>query len=178
MPAAKPAALRLLNGRGDGKDSAGREVVVPPHDRTPPEPPLHMHGEARAEWYRVVPGLDKLNILKPEDRATFVAYCETWAAYRLSYDKVYGTGRPTDDEATREGAGTTIYVTVRSADGGSTRKPIVNPEYKVLVESRTTLLKFAREFGLTPSSEGQAFHSTVPVDPSENVPNPFAGSGG
>lgn len=82
MAAAKPAALKLLNGRGDGKDSAGRPVHVgPAFVRVPPDPPADLAGEALAEWERVVPGLARLDLLKPEDRALLVTYCETWAVF-------------------------------------------------------------------------------------------------
>ena len=35
--------------------------------------------EARAEWQRVVPGLERLDLLKPEDRAMLVVFCTTWS---------------------------------------------------------------------------------------------------
>jgi len=37
--------------------------------------------EAAAEWDRVVSGLQRLDILKEEDRAVLAAYCETWARF-------------------------------------------------------------------------------------------------
>jgi hypothetical protein len=70
MPARKPTKLLLLNGRGDGKDSAGRPVpLAPPFKRQAPEPPSWLSREARAEWRRIVPELERLDLVKPADRA-------------------------------------------------------------------------------------------------------------
>lgn len=93
MPAAKPAALKILTGRGDGKDSAGRPVNTGPvFVRVPPEPPEDLTGEALDEWNRVVPGLARLELLKPEDRALLVTYCETWAVFMEATDAIRNEG--------------------------------------------------------------------------------------
>ncbi|WP_218062938.1 phage terminase small subunit P27 family [Arthrobacter sp. SDTb3-6] len=44
--------------------------------------PDWLTAEAKDEWQRVVPGLQALELLKPEDRAVLAAYCETWAEFR------------------------------------------------------------------------------------------------
>lgn len=160
-PTPKPAALKLINGRGNGKDSAGREVVTVPHERLAPRKPGYISEDewASDEWDRVVPGLDKLQILKPQDVSALAAYCLTYSQWRAAVIDV-------EDE------GTTIYVTVKSADGGTTRKPIVNPVYKVMIERQMTMLKFAKEFGLTPSSETAAWNGKTA--PETGTANPFA----
>jgi phage terminase small subunit len=79
MPARKPRELFLLNGRGDGRDSAGRKVPVSPKFiRQAPQPPSWLSREAKAEWRRVTPQLERLDLVNQEDRATLAAYCETW----------------------------------------------------------------------------------------------------
>ena len=67
--AKRPAALRLINGRSPGRDSGGR-VVEPPPTFIPeaPEPPEWLIGEALAEWRRIVPGLESLDLLKRRGR--------------------------------------------------------------------------------------------------------------
>ncbi len=82
MPAQQPATLLLLNGRKDGQDSAGRPVAKAPlFKRLAPNPPTWLSREAKAEWKRVVPGLTRLDLVKPEDRATLAAYCEVWSRW-------------------------------------------------------------------------------------------------
>src|ERR1043165_7406112 len=79
MATAKPAALKLINGRGPGVDSGGRKVPeTPAFKRLPPEAPDWLPDEARAEWARVVPELARLDLVKPIDRASLTAYCLTW----------------------------------------------------------------------------------------------------
>jgi P27 family predicted phage terminase small subunit len=81
-PTKRPAALRLINGRSPGRDSGGRVVEPPPtFIREAPEPPEWLIGEALAEWQRIVPGLESLDLLKPEDRAALAVLCETWARW-------------------------------------------------------------------------------------------------
>jgi P27 family predicted phage terminase small subunit len=161
-PTPKPAALKLLNGRGPGKDSAGRPVVDVPHDRTPPRMPNVIREDpvAEEEWNRVVPGLNRLKILKPEDMATMTAYCLTWSQYL-------------DAKAQVDREGITIYVTVKGSGGETTRKPIANPAYKVMAERQTALLRFAKEFGLTPASEAAAWNGKDDTSKADTT-NPFA----
>jgi P27 family predicted phage terminase small subunit len=45
------------------------------------EPPRHVIKEARKEWYRIVPMLDKMRVLGNVDTAALVIYCNTWARY-------------------------------------------------------------------------------------------------
>jgi phage terminase small subunit len=79
-PKKHPATLRLLNGTGQGRDSGNQKVApAPPFNRGAPEPPDWLDGEAKAEWDRVVPELERLDLLKPTDLGALVAYCENWA---------------------------------------------------------------------------------------------------
>src|SRR5699024_2659886 len=78
-PKPKPANLKLIEGRGQGRDSGGRKVKPPPpFKRLPPEAPEWLPAEARAEWERVVPELARLELAKPVDRASLTAYVLTW----------------------------------------------------------------------------------------------------
>ena len=77
---AAPTTLKLLKGRGEGRDSGGCPVThTPKFVREAPHPPEWLDAEARAEWDRVTPGLEALDMLKPEDRAALAAFCETWS---------------------------------------------------------------------------------------------------
>lgn len=80
---AQPARLKLSNGRNDHTDSGGKVVNLGPFEkRVCPEPPDWLPDEAKAEWDRVGPSLDALNLLKAEDRAAFVTYCVLVAEFR------------------------------------------------------------------------------------------------
>lgn len=137
----QPANVLQLHGRGDGKDSGGRDIPKPPAFlRVPPEPPSWLHEEAKREWDRVVPGLSRLDILKEEDRAVLTAYCETWAMFREASRSIH-------DE------GLTSVITITRRNGDTEEKPVANPAVAVRNQAGRELRAFAAQFGLTPSSE-------------------------
>lgn len=142
---AQPAALRLIKGRAPGKDSAGREVKAgPAFKRLPPEAPEWLSEEAAAEWARVVPGLARLDLLKPEDRAALAAYCEAWASFRVATEAVQ-----------REG------LTIEAKQG-----LLPHPAVGMARAAGREVRAWAAHFGLTPSTEQALARG------SENEPDP------
>ncbi|MFW3473647.1 phage terminase small subunit P27 family [Streptomyces microflavus] len=133
MPkAAAPAQLKLLTGRSPGRDSGGREVNPgPAFVRVPPEAPEWLTDEARAEWDRVLPGLSRLDLLKPEDRAALASYCEAWATFRQATEIVQ-----------REG------LTIEAKQG-----TLTHPAVGIARAAGREVRAWAAHFGLTPSSE-------------------------
>lgn len=134
-PIPKPPGLKLIEGRGNGRDSGGRPVAVTPEFvRGAPEPPDWLPDEARDEWDRVVPQLDQLGLLKALDRAVLTAYCLTWARMVEAYKDV------------ASGALTTR---------GSQGQLVKHPSVMVLETATRELRALAAEFGMTPSAEGR-----------------------
>lgn len=130
--AAEPAALRLLHGRGDGRDSGGRVVKQGPgFKRVPPSPPSWLEGDALAVWERITPELIRLDILKDGDAEVLATYCETWV------DFVEATAT-----LKREG----YYIDARQ---GTLKHPAVGIKHQAARELRA----IAAHFGLTPSTE-------------------------
>ncbi|MCZ4559892.1 phage terminase small subunit P27 family [Rhodococcus sp. IEGM 1401] len=166
MPApSKPAPLRLLNGRGDGLDSAGRTVVSVPSDRVPPTMPRGLPREARAEWARVVPLLDDLGVLAGElHRGVVIRYVRAWADYVELTADVAEHGR-------------TAVAKVRDSAGNETTKRVVRPEVKMLTDTRSELHRLTTELGLSPATEAKAYASAQSnkAKETDGVPNPFAG---
>lgn len=147
---AAPAKLRLLTGRAPGRDSGGREVNPgPAFARVPPEAPEWLSDEARAEWDRVLPGLARLELLKPEDRAGLAAYCEAWATFRSATETVQ-----------REG------LTIEAKQG-----TLPHPAVGIARAAGREVRAWAAHFGLTPSTE-QALSRGA--DDGEDDNNPFA----
>ncbi|MFI0897108.1 phage terminase small subunit P27 family [Streptomyces sp. NPDC020983] len=68
----------------------------PPREGEPPDAPDWLSDEARAEWERIVPGLSRLDLLKPEDGAAPAAYCEAWATFREATETVQREGLTTE----------------------------------------------------------------------------------
>ncbi|KMS71765.1 phage terminase small subunit P27 family [Streptomyces leeuwenhoekii] len=146
---AQPAALKLIKGRGDGKDTAGRPVNLgPAFKRVPPNPPSWLSREAAAEWKRVVPGLSRLDLLKPEDRAALAAYCEAWATFVQATRTVQEEGQ------------------VIEARQGKLPHPCVGIARAAGREMRS----WAAHFGLTPSTEQALARG---ADDGDEDDNPF-----
>lgn len=151
MGAQKPAALQLLHGRGNGTDSGGRKVKTPPEfKRIPPKPPTWLSREAKAEWKRVVPGLQRLDILKEEDRAVLAAYCETWATFV---------------HATR-------VVAVEGLTIVAKQGMLPHPAVAIARNAGRELRTFAGQFGLTPVAEMALGRQ---ADDGAEEDNPFGG---
>lgn len=133
-PKPRPAALKLIEGRGNGTDSGGRAVKPPPlFKRLPPEAPAWLPDEAAAEWERVVPELARLEITKPVDRAALTAYCLTW-------DRLVNAQRILSDTGL-----------LGENSQGLVRAPAV-----AIVEAASKELRaWAGEFGFTPSAESK-----------------------
>jgi len=162
-PAATPPALKLLNGRSEGRDSGGR-VVTPPPDfrRIPPKPPTWLSREAKAEWKRVVPGLSRLDLTKEEDRASLSAYCETWATYVDAIRQVRKDGIVVENRSIRKDGTESVWKTK-------------NPAMAVAERASQQLRSWAAEFGLTPSSEGKLSTAFGAVEGTpDDEGNPFA----
>ncbi|MBF6135864.1 phage terminase small subunit P27 family [Nocardia otitidiscaviarum] len=142
-PTPRPAALRLLTGRSEGRDSGGRTVTPPPaFRRIPPKPPTWLSREAAAEWKRVVPGLARLDLLKEEDRAALAAYCETWATWVSAIRDVRRNGLTVENHSTRKDGTESTWVTK-------------NPAVAVAETASQQLRAWCHEFGLTPSAEAR-----------------------
>jgi P27 family predicted phage terminase small subunit len=140
----QPAKVLQMKGRRPGVDSGGRKIPdVPEFRRGAPDAPAWLSDEARAEWDRVVPGLQLLDILKPEDRANLAAYCETWATFVMATRRVQDEGETVEHTTYSHGP-----------NGRTTRtNEIVNPFIAVARAAGKELRGFAAQFGLTPSSE-------------------------
>ena len=150
MPrATAPATLRLIAGRGNGKDSGGRDVAKPPaFKRLPPEAPEWLPPEAAAEWARVVPELARLELLKPVDRAALTAYCLTW-------DRLVQAQR---------------LVTEAGVLGTNSQGTVRHPAVAVVEAASKELRAWAGEFGFTPSAENKL----SPREADDDEADPFS----
>lgn len=150
-PKPRPAALKLIEGRGNGTDSGGRPVKqAPGFVRLPPQAPELLTGDAREEWDRVVPELQRLELTKPIDAASLTAYCLTWQRLCQAQRQVDVLGLV---QETSQGVG-------------------VSPFVRIVESASKELRAWAGEFGLTPSAEQKV--SGGGGDGGEES-NPFAG---
>lgn len=154
-PRPRPAGIKLLEGQGKGRDSGGRPVVKPPgFTRLPPDAPDFLPDEARAEWERVVPELQRLHLTKQPDRAALTAYCLTWARLVSAHQEWIA------------GGGSVLSTNSQ----GTVRNPVL-----AAIESASKELRsWCIEFGLTPSAEARV---SRPEGSDDGEWNPFAEKG-
>jgi P27 family predicted phage terminase small subunit len=134
-PAPRPAALKLLEGRGHGRDSGGREVkAIPGFKRIPPTKPADLAPDAEALWDLVIDEFTRLNLLKQLDGAALEITCATYARWKEA-----------DRKCREEGT------EIQGEGGWLKRAPWLLTAESASKEFRAYLA----EFGLSPSAEGR-----------------------
>jgi P27 family predicted phage terminase small subunit len=135
----KPSAVKELAGN-PGKRTLNKKEPKP--ETKIPSCPNHLTGTARQEWTRVTKELQSLGVITLVDRATLAVYCTAYKDYVEAEGKIK-----------KEGA------VIISDKGGMYQ----NPWMAIKKRSMDQMVKFAAEFGMTPSSR-----SRIKVDtPSE-----------
>lgn len=129
---AKPPTLKLLEGRGNGRDSNGR-VVKPALDlhRAMPSKPANLSPDAEWLWDQVVEQLKSTGLLKPLDAASLEVVCETFARWR---------------EAVR-------FRQERQLLGQNSQGIVAAPWIGIEERASKDFRAWAAEFGFTPASE-------------------------
>jgi P27 family predicted phage terminase small subunit len=99
------------------------------------EPPHHVIKEARRQWYRIVPMLDRMRVLGNVVTAALVIHCNTWARYTEVENLIRRGAMITSSE---KGVG--IYV---------------SPYIRISNECVRIMYRLLMEFGATPSSRSR-----------------------
>lgn len=132
----KPVAQHKLHGTYRAADH-GNAVSIP---SGVPQAPAHLKGIALKEWNRVVPQLAAAKILSESDQTALATYCETAAVYRKLMDRI---------EKDR-------WISI-----GSTGRETSHYLIPAMHVARADMLRYMREFGLTPSAR-----TAIKVSPS------------
>ena len=133
-----PTSLKVLKGN-PGKRPINKNEPRP--GLGAPGCPTWLSLEAKAEWRRIVPRLDKLGMLTKVDRAALATYCESWATFVYAQRLVHEHGILIMKKVTESIDGTIIYV-----------QPTKNPALMVARDAADKVRQFCSEFGLTPSA--------------------------
>ncbi len=88
--------------------------------------------EAQAEWQRIVPELEAMQILCRVDRAALASYCMAWSRWKRAEAQVKKYGE-----------------IVKSPEKGF---PMKSPYLTIVDQALETMRKFLVEFGMTPAS--------------------------
>jgi len=145
-PAPQPTNIRLLHGNPSKRTFNKRE---PQPRRERPSCPRWLKGEARKEWQRVIPELDRLRLLTVVDRAALATYCQAWSRY-------------VEAEAMLSKIGSIL----KAKDSDYFQ---ISP-YATISKQNALLVKaFCQEFGLTPASRTRISVPKPPDDDDEGL---------
>lgn len=85
----KPTRLHFVEGTGRASRMNKNEPKPTPKA---PTRPGWLLPDARREWARLAPELDRLGLLTVADRAAFAAYCQAWARWRQCEERIAADG--------------------------------------------------------------------------------------
>lgn len=133
-----PRHLRLVQGNR-GKRPIKAEVEVAP---TLPEPLPFLCQDAQEEWHRVAPMLYALRLLSDLDTAALAAYCSAYATWKQAHEAI---GETAKNDAVSKG------LMIKSQKGNLIQNPLLG----IANTAAGNMVKYASEFGLTPSSRAR-----------------------
>lgn len=147
-----PARLKVIEGRGNGRDSGGRVITQPPaFKRLPPDKPEGMSEVASTHWDRLVDELARLELLKPVDGGALEMACEAYARWHAAREFRLRNG----------------------ILGANSQGTIRNPAVVVEEAAEKAYRAWCHEFGMTPAAES----ALVPPESNDADDNPFASQG-
>lgn len=138
----KPTHLKLVTGN-PGKRELKPDAIQPPPRTRVLAPPAFLSREAKAEWKRLSPMLTKIGILSDLDRAAFGAYCQAYARWKVAEDALQDLARKDDS-----GMGALV---INTKAGNAIQNPLVGIANKAMAD----MVKYAAEFGFTPSARAR-----------------------
>jgi P27 family predicted phage terminase small subunit len=137
-PLPLPENVRRLRG------SARKAPTRPQAVKATPVPPRWLSPEARAEWKRVTPELERIGLLSTLDRAVLSTYCGTWARF-VEVSRLLDASSATAPDPTHPD---------RPA-GGIRKHPMWGPYFSL----GSQLSSLAKDLGLSPAARARL---TVP----------------
>jgi P27 family predicted phage terminase small subunit len=123
-PLPKPNAIRRNKREVTGTATVGKPTM-----------PATLSAEAKAEWRRVVPELERMGTITKLDRGLLIRYCTAWADWLELDGQVTKTGR-----------------LVKGKDGHWVR----NPLWLLRRDAESTVTDLGRQLGLTPDARVRA----------------------
>lgn len=131
----KPTALKIISG------NPGRRKLtdLEPHfDPSQPTPPPFLCDDAKVEWGRISGLLYEAGVLTEVDRGVLSAYCQAyglWAQAEREIQKLQQTS-------------VLNGLILKTKDGNYIHQPLLS----IANKARADMVKYAAEFGMSPSS--------------------------
>ena len=135
----KPTHLKLVTGN-PGKRALNENEPKP--EPSLPSPPPHLDDEAKVEWWRVSEQLYVLGCLAQIDRAALSAYCQAYSRWVRAEQAIAEMAKR--DELTRG-------LMIKTTNGNAISNPLVGVANKAMAD----MVRYAAEFGMTPSARSR-----------------------
>lgn len=129
-----PTKLKVLMG------NPGKQKLPKGEPETPegmPEMPVFLDGYAKEEWDRLAPGLHAMGVLSVLDSSTFGAYCAAYSMWRTTEEMIQQNIEKSGPES------------------GLVDDENINLLRKISRQCASDMVRFAAEFGLSPSSRAR-----------------------
>jgi len=148
-PKPKPTKLKILEGNPGKRPLNENEPIPIPMDLKCPD---WLLAEAKEEWKRLAPELERIGLLTIIDKAAFEGYCQSYAKWKKA-------------EKFLKKHGMTIKIPQKNEYGNVVSFQLKKfPEVSIANECLKQIRSFATEFGLTPSSRGRIYLPTEIID--------------
>jgi P27 family predicted phage terminase small subunit len=135
-----PTHLKLLRGNpGDHKDRLNLNEPQPEQVANVPDPPPYLVGHAADEWCVVAEELQRLDLLAIVDLPSLGAYCYAYGQWRTAAEAL---ARMAANDPVMSG----LVIKGRYGDA------IQNPLVSIARKAAGDMVRYAAEFGLTPSA--------------------------
>lgn len=135
----KPTHLKLVSG------NAGRRPLnsaEPKHALSIPSPPHELSDDAKVEWGRVADRLYRAGTLTEVDRAALGAYCQAYGRWIHAERTLAKMAE--NDKATGG-------LLIKTSNGNAIQNPLVGIANKAAAD----MVRYAAEFGMTPSARSR-----------------------
>ena len=136
----KPKSLHILNGNPSKIDLEKRDKGKPKPVPIAPRCPGWLSKEAKKEWGRCAPILERIGLLTEADGPLFELYCQVYGKWKEAETFIGKNGSTYKyQKLDKDGKVVSTYVTSY-------------PQVAIAKQCADQLLKICSEFGLTPSS--------------------------
>ena len=135
----KPTHLRVVEGNRENRPLNAREAPV---KRALPAPPPFLAPEAKLEWKRISEELYNIGLLSNVDRAALAAYCQAYARWSQAEQAISKMG---------ERDLLTGGLMIKTTNGNAIQNPLVGTANQAMA----AMMRFAAEFGMTPSARSR-----------------------
>lgn len=134
-----PSHLKLVQGNRGKRQIKHDEIEF---EASLPMPPPHLCDDAKVEWGRVSHMLYALRLLSNADVAALSAYCESWALFKQAKEALNLMAKT--DQVTKG-------LLIKTSNGNAIQNPLVGIANKAAAD----MVRYAAEFGMTPSARAR-----------------------